>query len=81
MTLDEIKRKAEILCKANETVYISGSITSPRMTFDKEPSKIKSVHKNIFRIEENSTGSPKIHTFQYTDIITKQIIIDKIEFE
>lgn len=77
--LDEVKTKTEMLCNSGETIYITGSITSPRMTFCNEPSVIKSVHKNIFRLEENSTGTAKIHTFQYTDILTKQLIIDKIE--
>lgn len=73
--LDIIKNKIKILYETNPNIHINISMTHPKICLRNDPVKITGIYKNVFRIEENSSGSPKCHTLQYTDILTKQIEI------
>ena len=44
-----------------------------------EPAVIKGVYPHIFQVEENSCGSPKTYTFQYTDVLSHQIEIVELD--
>lgn len=79
-TLDFIKNRVKNLYETNPDIHINLSMSHPRVCVKNDPVKIIGVYKNVFRIEEHSNGSPQIHTFQYTDILTKQIEIAEIQF-
>ena len=72
-SLDIIKTKIQNLYKTNPNIRINVSMTNPKVEFTNECVTIKGVYPHIFRIEECSSGSPKCHTLQYTDILTKHI--------
>lgn len=40
---------------------------------------IKAVYANVFEIEEINSKKPKTYTFQYADVITKEIDIQELE--
>lgn len=74
-SLDIIKSKIQKLYKTNPNIHINVAMTSPKVNFKNEPVVIKGVYPNIFRIEERSTGSPKCHTLQYTEVLLHHIEI------
>lgn len=78
--LDFIKNSVKKLYETNRDVHISISTLHPRVFVKNDPVKITGVYKNVFRIEEYSSGTPKSHTLQYTDILIKQVVIDEIQF-
>ena len=49
------------------------SISHPKLILKNAPAVLKGVYPHIFQIEERSSGVPKCHIIQYTEIITKQI--------
>lgn len=57
------------------------SIKKPRVNADNVPAVINGVYGHLFNIEECSSGRPKIHSVQYSDIITKQIEILELNDE
>ena len=73
--LDIIKSKIQKLYKINPNIHINVSLTSPRVHLKNEPVVIKGVYPHIFQIEERTTGSPKSHTFQYTDVLQRNVEI------
>lgn len=73
--LDIIKSKIQKLYKYNPNIHINVSLTSPKVHLKNEPVVIKGVYPHIFQIEERSTGSPKSHTFQYTDVLQRNVEI------
>ncbi|MBE6821283.1 MAG: hypothetical protein E7516_09575 [Ruminococcaceae bacterium] len=79
-TLDFIKNKMKTLYETNPNIHISISTSHPRISVKNDPVKITGVYKNVFRVEEYSSGTPRNHTLQYTDILTKQVVIDEIQF-
>lgn len=40
---------------------------------------VKAVYANVFEVEEINAPKPKIYTFQYVDVITKEIDIKELE--
>lgn len=74
-SIDLIKDKIQRLYKTHPNIYINVSMTSPRINLKNELVVIKAVYSHIFQIEERSSGSPKCHTLQYTDVLTGQIQI------
>jgi len=75
MTLDEIKAQVKARYEKNPNVRVNISITRPRLRLRDDPAVITGVYPNLFRLEEYSSGAPKSHTLQYTDILTKRIEI------
>lgn len=77
--LDFIKNRVKTLYETNPNIHISLSMSRPRICVKNDSVKITGVYKNVFRIEEHSTGVPKSHTLQYTDILTKRVEIAEIQ--
>lgn len=77
---DFIKNKVKNLYETNPNIHVNLSMSHPRIYVKNDHVKITGVYKNVFRIEEYSTGTPKSHTFQYTDILTKQVEVAEIQF-
>ena len=77
-SIDLIKSKILKLYKTNPNIYISVATTHPKLNLNKEPAVIKGVYSHVFQIDEQSSGTPQSHTFQYTDILTKHIEIAEL---
>lgn len=73
--LETIKNQIKNLYETNPDIHINISVTHPKINFQNDPVTIKGVYPHVFRIEEVSSGVPKCHTLQYTDVLTKQIEI------
>lgn len=78
--IDQIKNGIERLYKTNPNIHISVSRTHPKIIVEKSPAKIVGVYKNIFQIEENNSGRPSRHTFQYGDVLIGQVVIEELNF-
>ena len=74
-SLDIIKTKIQKLYKSNPHIHINVAMTNPRVSLNNEPVVIKGVYPHIFQIEEKSSGSPKTHTLQYTEVLLHHIEI------
>ena len=73
--LEIIKSRVNYLYTHSPRVRMNVKLMHPKLVLDNDPVEIKDVYKNVFRIEEYSTGTPKCHTLQYTDILTGQFEI------
>lgn len=73
--LEMIKSRVNYLYTHSPKVRMNVKLMHPRLELNNDPVEIKAVYKNVFRIEEYSTGVPKCHTLQYTDILTGQFQI------
>ena len=76
--LDLIKSRIKKLYDTSPDIHINICIARSKDSLKNEPAVIKGVYPHIFQIEEYSSGSPKCHTFQYTDLFTKQIEIAEL---
>lgn len=77
-SLDIIKSKIQKIYKTNPNIHINIALTSPKVNLNGEPAVIKGVYSHIFQIEEQSTGSLKCHTLQYTDVLSHHIEIAEL---
>jgi uncharacterized protein Veg len=68
--LDSIKQRIRYLYSTSPRIRMDVELAHPRLSLKNDPVTIKGVYKNVFRIEEYSTGEPKCHTLQYIDILT-----------
>ena len=73
--LEMIKAKIERLYQTSPEVRMDVKLAHPKLELHDDRVVIKNVYKNVFRIEEYSSGVPKCHTLQYTDILTGQFRI------
>ncbi|MBQ2973133.1 MAG: hypothetical protein IJE19_02150 [Clostridia bacterium] len=78
-TLDLIKAQIKNLYENNPNIHINISLTHPRLHLTNDPVTIKGVYPHFFRIEETSSGVPKCHTLQYTDVLTGQVSIEEMK--
>lgn len=73
MTALEIaKNRIESQYRTAPETYARIRMTHPKVELDRDRVTILGVYKNIFMIEEYTTGVPKKHTLQYTDVLTGQ---------
>jgi len=76
--LDMIKKKVNYLNSVSPKIHINVRLNHPRLELKNDEVEIKGVYKNIFTIEEYTTGAPRVHSLQYVDILTGNIeIIEK----
>ena len=68
--LEIIKSRVNYLYTHSPRVRMNVKLMHPKIELQNDLVEIKGVYKNVFRIEEYSTGTPKCHTLQYTDILT-----------
>ncbi len=78
-THEFIKAQIKNLFETNPYIHMDVAMTHPKLILKNESVKITGVYRNIFQIEENSSGSPKRHTLQYSDIITGSIAIKELK--
>lgn len=73
--VDIIRSEIKRLFDLHPDIRVNVSMTRPKVHLKNEPAVIRAVYPNFFRIEENSGGNPRLHTIQYTELLTKQIEI------
>ena len=78
--LDYIKNGIERLYKTDPRVHISVKLTRPKVIVDGTPALITGVYRNIFQIEENDSGRPVRHTFQYGDVLIGNVTIAELDY-
>lgn len=74
-SLEIIRNEIKRLFDLHPDIRVNVSMTRPKVHLKNEPAVIRAVYPNFFRIEENSSGNPKLHTIQYTELLTNQIEI------
>lgn len=74
-SLERIRNSIQKLYDTHPDIRINVQMTHPKVNLKNEPVTIKGVYPHIFQIEERSSGYPKCHTLQYTDVLIKQIEI------
>ncbi len=79
--VEQIREKIKELYESSPCVHISVNMTRPRLVINDSPAVIKGVYPNIFRIEEVSTGYPRSHSLQYTDVLIGHIKISELNIE
>ncbi len=80
LTLIEIMEKVKELYLSNPNVHLDVSITKPKKLLLKNtPATITGVYRHIFQVVESTEGIQRIHTLQYSDILTQQIKIYELD--
>ncbi len=77
-SLTDIRNKIQYLYKTNPHIHVNVSVRhprTPRQTLTDIPVVIKGVYPNVFQIEDNNSGKPKLYMHQYNQIATKEIEI------
>ena len=73
--IQQIRQELLDRYRRNPEIRINVSIARPRLRLSNVPVKITGVYAHIFQIEEASSGQVKRHTLQYTDVLTRNIVI------
>ncbi len=75
-----LMEKVKELYLSDPNIHLDVAITKPKkLTLINSPATITGVYRHIFQIEEETSGSKKTHTLQYSDILTKQITIHELD--
>ncbi len=78
-SLESITANIKALAAKNPNIHMNVTLTNPRLTLENAEAKIVGVYPHIFQIEENSSGSAKRHTLQYTDVLIGNVIISELQ--
>lgn len=71
--LQQIRQRISERYLSDPTIRINVSLWQPRLHLNNVPVKITGVYRHIFQVEEVSSGPPKRHALQYTDVLTHDI--------
>jgi len=71
--LEQIRQRILERYLSDPNIRINVSLRQPRLHLNNVPVKITGVYRHIFQIEEVSSGPPKRHALQYTDVLTHDI--------
>ena len=74
-SIDLIKSKILSMYKTNSRVHVNISMGNPKKYLRNIPAVIKAVYPHVFQLEDCSANSSGCHTFQYVDVLTKNIEI------
>lgn len=78
--IDIVKRNIYALYKEHKAVHACIRLRHMKSCEQNSISAvIKAVYANVFEIEEINTKKPKTYTFQYVDVITKEINIQELD--
>ena len=78
--LKYIKSEIERLYKTNPNIHITVKLARPKVIVKGTSAVITGVYRNIFQIEENDSGHPTRHTFQYGDVLIGHISIAELDY-
>ena len=67
--LEMIKKRIAHLYEAKREIHVSVT---------KTPSMIVGVYKNVFQVEAKGSAVPRRYTFQYSDILIGQLVIQEL---
>ena len=79
-TVEHIKSEIKRLYETNPDIHINVKMIHPKVIVEGTPAKIVGVYKNIFQIEENDSGRPTRHIFQYGDVMIGQVVIEELDY-
>ena len=71
--LQQIRQRISERYLSDPNIRINVSLRQPRLHLNNVPVKITGVYRHIFQVEEVSSGPPKRHALQYTDVLTHDI--------
>jgi len=71
--LQQIRQRISERYLSDPNIRINVSLRQPRLHLNNVPVKITGIYRHIFQIEEVSSGPPKRHALQYTDVLTHDI--------
>jgi len=71
--LEQIRQRISERYLSDPNIRINVSLRQPRLHLNNVPVKITGVYRHIFQVEEVSSGLPKRHALQYTDVLTHDI--------
>ncbi len=74
-----IREQIKHLFENAPEIHMNVELSRPRLSLQNAPAKILGVYPHIFQIEECSNGVAKRHILQYSDILTRRIIIMELE--
>ena len=73
--LQEIRRRIAERYGSDPCIHINVSLRRPKLHLNNVPVEITGVYPHIFQVEETSSGRPRRHALQYTDVLTHNIEI------
>lgn len=73
--LQQIRQRISERYLSDPNIRINVSLRQPRLHLNNVPVKITGVYRHIFQVEEVSSGPPKRHALQYTDVLTHDIVL------
>ena len=71
--LEQIRQRISERYRSDPNLRINVSLRQSRLHLNNVPVKITGVYRHIFQVEEVSSGPPKRHALQYTDVLTHDI--------
>lgn len=71
--------KSNILALYRSQQVVHASIRTRRSATEHQKLIVKAVYTNFFEVEDMNAPKPKTYTFQYVDVITKDIDIKELE--
>ncbi len=77
--LETIREEIKRLYLTDPHVHLDVTLTSPKLRMVNTPATITGMYRHIFQIEECTSGTPKRHSLQYTDVLTRNIVILELE--
>ena len=78
--LDLIKKGIKRLYETNPEIHISVKLARSKIVVENTPVTLKGIYKNIFQIEENDSGRPIRHSFQYGDVLVGHVVIKELNY-
>lgn len=77
--LDTIREQIRALFERDPKIHVSINMQRPKLSLKNDLAVIKEIYPRVFVLEEQSSGTPKCHTVQYAEVLTKQIRILELE--
>lgn len=75
---ESIRRRVKRLYETNPNIHLNVRIPHHKVTVQAAPAVIRGVYPNIFCVEETTSGQPRSHSIQYTEILIGQIEIPEL---
>ncbi len=77
--LETIREEIKRLYQTDPHDHQGVTQTTPKQRMGNTPATITGMYRHIFQIEEQTSGVPKRHSLQYTDVLTRNIVILELE--
>lgn len=70
---EQIRQRITERYRSDPGIRVNVSLRQPRLQLRNVPVRITGVYPHIFQIEETTSGQPRRHTLQYTDVLTHDV--------